>query len=297
MIFLHTIKKYISAGQVLAVIISFISLNYGNQRLWGEIPENKKVSNIKWENGQLSVRLVNSPVKEVLKEIMERCKARIWINDSIDDMLVTAEFQNVPVREAVRIILKDINYAFVYAPGEIREGKISMMTDKDFPVNYSDFRDTHRDSSEATPKRQKPPRVREENTEDKKESLESLIKDALESESAEKREKAVIALARTRDEHAIEAIAKVLMNDTSEEVRLSSIDALFAIGDANVIQPLSAGLKDRKPSVRASALEALADIGGEAAIELVKSAINDEDESVRVLVRELLEELGNENEQ
>jgi HEAT repeat protein len=153
----------------------------------------------------------------------------------------------------------------------------------------------YQDIMEDAHKRHRSPRSRFDNAENEKSSLEALIKDALENESIEKREEAVIALGESRNKNAIAVISKVLMNDPNEEVRLSSVDALLAIGNASVIQPLSVGLRDQKPSVRESAVEALAAIGGEPAKEMIKSAMNDEDESVRVLAQGILEEMDSEN--
>jgi len=118
------------------------------------------------------------------------------------------------------------------------------------------------------------------------------VKDALENEDAGKREDAIVALGESKDKKAIETIAKALVNDPSEDVRLSSIDALLEIGDKSVAEPLSQALKDRDPWVRESAVEALGEVGGESAIEFIKSALNDEDGSVRELAQETLEELN-----
>lgn len=293
--FYDTIKKYISISLAIVVTFLLISTYSGYHILWAGISPGKGVFDIRFENGQLSARLTNSPMKEVLKEIMERSKARIWINDSIDDVLVTVEFQDVPINEGVRKILKDKNYAFVYAPGQIKEGKLSVMNNNESDMSYNSPHESYQDVMGDAHKGHISPRGRFDNAENERSSIEALIKDALENESIEKREEAVIALGESRNKNAIEVISKVLMNDPNEEVRLSSIDALLAIGNASVIQPLSVGLKDQKPSVRESTVEALAAIGGESAMELVKSAMNDEDESVRVLAQEVLEELGNVN--
>ena len=58
---------------------------------------------------------------------MSQSGARIWLNDAIDTT-VTMEFQNAPIREGVLRILKGKNYAFLYAPNEIKEGKLSIIS-------------------------------------------------------------------------------------------------------------------------------------------------------------------------
>ncbi|MEK7805936.1 MAG: HEAT repeat domain-containing protein, partial [Planctomycetota bacterium] len=233
-------------------------------------------------------KLKNSPLEKVLKEIMEQSGARIWLNDAIDTT-VTMEFQNVPVREGVRRILKDKNYAFLYAPNEIKEGKLSIISASKSKETFTKIKEA---PNKKPPQKPVPPTAKKGKTKKEKPPFEVLVKDALENEDAGKREDAIIALGESKDKKAIETIAKALVNDPSEDVRLSSIDALLEIGDKSVAEPLSQALKDRDPWVRESAVEALGEVGGEAAIEFIKSALNDEDGSVRELAQETLDELN-----
>lgn len=280
--------KYIKI--VLFTITAFLILTTAQKhRAFCEnIPPGEEIFDIKFDNGRLSATLKNSPLEKVLKEIMLQSGARIWLNDSVD-MSVTVEFQNLPVREGVRRILKDKNYAFVYAPNEIREGKLSI-------INASKSKEVFTKPREEPPKKvaQKPGHPVEKKGKAKKEkpSFESLTKDALENEDASKREDAIIALGESKDKKAIEVISKALSNDPSEDVRLSSIDALLEIGDKGIVDPLSTALKDVDPWVRESAVEALGEVGGEAAVEYIRSALSDEDGSVRELAQEILDELN-----
>ncbi|MCR4320790.1 MAG: HEAT repeat domain-containing protein [Candidatus Brocadiaceae bacterium] len=279
--FYNTIKKYAQISLVTAVASLPISAINKHQGLFADTPSGEEVFDIKFNNGQLSAKLKNSPLEKTLKEIMSQSGARIWLNDSIDTT-VTIEFQNVSVREGVRRILKDKNYAFLYAPNEIKEGKLSIISaskSKEEPPKKPPPKPVQPVAKKDKPKKEKP-------------SFEDLVKDALENEDAGKREDAIIALGESKDKKAIETIAKALANDPSEDVRLSSIDALLEIGDKSIAEPLSQALKDRDPWVRESAVEALGEVGGESAIEFIKSALNDEDGSVRELAQETLEELN-----
>ncbi len=243
---------------------------------------------IKFNSGQLSVKLKNSPLEKILKEIMSQSGARIWLNDSADGT-VTLEFQNIPIGEGVRRILKDKNYAFVYALHEAKEGKLSIINAGKSKENFAKVKE---EPYKKLPPKPAQPVAKKENTEKEQPSFESLVQDALENEDAGKREDAIVALGESKDKRAIEVIAKALANDTSEDVRLSAIDALLDIGDKSIVDPLSSALKDRDPWVRESAVEALGEMGGEEAIEFIKSALNDEDGSVRELAQETLDELS-----
>jgi hypothetical protein len=286
--FYNIIRKYAQISLLVTVASLHIFIFNKYQGLFADTPPGEEIFDIKFNNGQLSAKLKNSPLEKVLKEIMEQSGARIWLNDAIDAP-VTMEFQNVPIREGVRRILKDKNYAFLYAPHEIKEGKLSIISAS---KSKEIFTKTKGEPPKKHPQKPVQPTAKKGKGKKEKPPFETLVKDALENEDAGKREDAIIALGESKDKKAIETIAKALVNDPSEDVRLSSIDALLEIGDKSVAEPLSQALKDRDPWVRESAVEALGEVGGEAAVEFIKNALNDEDGSVRELAQETLEELN-----
>jgi len=281
-------KRYAQIALFTIIVSLYIFTINKQQGLFADTPSGEETFEIKFSNGQLSTKLKNSPLEKVLKEIMEQSGARIWLNDAIDTT-VTIEFQNVSVREGVRRILKDKNYAFLYAPNEIKEGKLSIISAS---KSKEIFTKAKEEPPKKPPQKPVPPTAKKGKVKKEPPPFESLVKDALENEDAGKREDAIIALGESKDKKAIETIVKALVNDPSEDVRLSSIDALLEIGDKSIAEPLSQALKDRDPWVRESAVEALGEVGGESAIEFIKSALNDEDGSVRELAQETLEELN-----
>jgi len=249
-----------------------------------DTPKGEEIFEVKFENGQLSVKLKNSPLEKVLKEIMSQSGAKIWLNDSIDTT-ITIEFQNLPIEEGVRKIIKNKNYAFVFAPHGSKDGKLSI-------ISSHKSKETTVKGKDALSKKPVQPAVKKDKPKKERRSFEELVKEALENPNADKREDAIIALGETKDKKAIEVISKALTNDSSEDVRLSCLDALLEIGDKSVVDVVSVALRDKEPWVRESAVEALGELGGEAAIELIKNALNDDDGSVRELAKEILEEQG-----
>jgi HEAT repeat protein len=282
--FYRKVKKYLRMCLYTACVSFFVFNTH--QVLWAKHPVRtfrEEVFYVKFNKGLLSVKLKNSPMKKALEEILKQSRSRMWMNDTIDDV-VTIEFQDVPVREGVRRILKGKNYAFIYSPLHFKEGKLTIVS--------SSRSDEASMPDERMGSRKKPmPAVAKHQKPTEKASFENLMKDALGHEDADKREEAIIALGESKDKRAIEVISKALSNDPSEDVRLSSIDALLEIGDKTVVEPLSSALKDKEPWVRESAVEALASIGGNEAIEFIKSALNDTDSSVRDLAQETLDEM------
>lgn len=284
--FYRRVKKYVYLGLFATLVSLPISLINTDQILRAEILAGEETSGIRFSDGRLSAKLKNSPLKEVLKEIMSQSKSKIWLGD-LSDEAITIEFQDIPIREGIHKILKDKNYAFIYAPREIQEGKLSIMgTTKsdEFFVEEEEMEEPQEIHQQYM-----------ERNDREKVSFESLVKDAMENEDSERREEAIIALGESRDKKAVEVISKALTNDTSEDVRLSAIDALLSIGDGSIIQPLSLAMKDQKPSIRESAIEALGAIGDATAIESIKNALNDQDDAVRELAKEILAEIIGEN--
>src|SRR3990167_6894223 len=233
-------KRYAQIALFTIIVSLYIFTINKQQGLFADTPSGEETFEIKFSSGQLSVKLKNSPLEKVLKEIMEQSGARIWLNDAIDTT-VTTEFQNVPVREGVRRILKDKNYAFLYAPNEIKEGKLSIISAS---KSKEIFTKTKEEPPKKPPQKPVPPAAKKGKVKKESPPFESLVKDALENEDAGKREDAIIALGESKDKKAIETIIKALVNDPSEDVRLSSIDALLEI-DKSIAEPLSQALKDR----------------------------------------------------
>ena len=278
------LKKYISICLLTTI---FLLQNFALNEcrlLRADTPKGEEIFEVKFENGQLSVKLKNSPLEKVLKEIMSQSGAKIWLNDSIDTT-ITIEFQNLPIEEGVRKIIKNKNYAFVFAPHGSKDGKLSI-------ISSHKSKETTVKGKDALSKKPVQPAVKKDKPKKERRSFEELVKEALENPNADKREDAIIALGETKDKKAIEVISKALTNDSSEDVRLSCLDALLEIGDKSVVDVVSVALRDKEPWVRESAVEALGELGGEAAIELIKNALNDDDGSVRELAKEILEEQG-----
>ncbi|MCE7910824.1 MAG: hypothetical protein DCC43_02030 [Candidatus Brocadia sp.] len=287
--FSHCIIRRSKSSLFMAIAaLLLVSTMSGHQMLWAETPAGDDSLDIKYSNGQLSAKLKNSPLEAVLKEIMSQSGARIWLNDSIDGT-ITIEFQSLPIREGVRRILRDKNYAFVFSHNNGKEGKLSIVSASKSKEIFTKGKEEP--SRKLTPKSGLPV-AKKSNAKKEPIAFETLAKDAAESEDPGKREDAIIALGESKDIRAVEILSKALASDPIEDVRLSAIDALLDIGDKNVADVLSVALNDRDPWVRESAVEALGEVGNEAAIEFIKHALNDEDGSVRELAQEILDELN-----
>jgi hypothetical protein len=71
---------------------------------------------IEWSGDRLSVRLHNAPWAVVLQELERRTGVRIRMKGSLTGTLTQA-FDALPLEQGLRRLFRDVNTAFLYAPG------------------------------------------------------------------------------------------------------------------------------------------------------------------------------------
>jgi len=273
-----------SKKKVLLILPVILLTLYTCQLIHTRKSKAQEIFDITFNAGQLSVNLKDAPLEKVLEEIMSQSGAKIWLTDSIDTK-VTIEYNNVPIGEGIRRILRDKNYAFMYDPKEPKEGEISIVKKNKAKEIFSH---PVKKSLENEKKRNK-----KKKDKDPSDSFEMLMKTAIEHENPEDRIDALISLGEIKDKKALTTIIKALENDPNMDVRLSAIDALFDFEDEEIIEPLSkAALNDKDSWVRENAIKELGDIGNDKAKGVLKKALNDEDASVREIANDILEELN-----
>lgn len=143
--FKNSMYHYARIGFLAGTVSLFLSTASMEHNLQADAPAGEEVLDIKFSNGHISAKIRNSPLEKVLKEIMSQSGARIWLSDSIEGT-VTVEFQNIPIGEGVRRILKDKNYAFAYALHETREGKLAIISASKSKEIYTPAKEADRKS-------------------------------------------------------------------------------------------------------------------------------------------------------
>lgn len=259
----------------------------------------------------LSVRVHSAPWEAVLKEIERQTGVMIRVEGPMAGTL-TQEFEALPLEKGLRRLFRDANLLFFYAKGT-KGGPAGGTLTRVWVFPKEGI---------ATEERQVRPPPSGPATGGKQDDLGSLVKNALESEEAEEREKALTALGdfkdprimgaliealrdadaevrdsavdtlgQMKDERAIEPLSRALLEDPSEDVRESAADALGLVRHPRGVEALSKALGDPSASVRESAAESLGIIGGKDAIEVLRRAARDEDEDVREAAAAALRQL------
>lgn len=114
-----------------------------------------------------------------------------------------------------------------------------------------------------------------------------------EAENEDVRRAALNALARIRDEKALEGILS-LLEDSDPRFRSAPIEALAIIDDERALKAILSLLGDRNPGVRVAVVQALARIGGERALAGTVSRLADRDPDVRVATVRAMARFGGE---
>jgi HEAT repeat protein len=196
---------------------------------------------IRVEEGVVTVKIAGASLEEVLNEIRAQSRIRLVLHGSRPET-ISAEFQAVPLDEALRRLIK-ANFLLLYSP----DGQLV----------------------EVWVLRQPGERI----LAGERESLDSLIGELQRGEPAQ-RSRAALALGEFKNKQALAPVMGALEGDDAPEVRQAAISALEDLGGQQAIAALAAAVSgDSDDLVRLSAVEALAKLGGPEAIEPLTRAL------------------------
>jgi HEAT repeat protein len=200
------------------------------------------------EEGVVTVKIAGASLEEVLKEIRAQSRIRLVLHGSRPET-ISAEFQAVPLDEALRRLIK-ANFLLLYSPdGQLEQVVIVSLRPSAAPESGERILAGER------------------------ESLDSLIGELQTGEPAQ-RWRAALALGDFKNEQALAPVMEALEGDDAPEVRQAAISALEDLGGQQAIAALAAAVSgDSDDSVRLSAVRALAKLGGPEAVEPLTRAL------------------------
>ena len=233
---------------------------------------------IRVEEGVVTVNIAGASLEEVLNEIRAQSRIRLVLHGSRPDT-ISAEFQAVPLDEALRRLIK-ANFLLLYSPdGQLVEVWVLREPGERILAGES-------------------------------ESLDSLIGELQRGEPAQ-RWRAALALGEFKNEQAlapvigalegdeapevrqaaISALAAAVSGDSDDFVRLSAVRALAKLGGPEAVEPLTRALRaDAEFLVRYEALVNLAELGGERVRGSLLQALDDPEEFIREKAAEILQQ-------
>lgn len=235
---------------------------------------------------QLSVDLVDAPLREVLREIAHKIDAKVSISDDVPDQPITLQLKGVGVTEAIKQILRETNYVLIY---------------KDSPTPVNQDRQTAHTSEAEIAEIRVLPKSTEEETADQTPSLKTLEPGDRTAELEEWKKQALTAL-NPQDrikalkqflEHADPAehnpVLIAALEDKAPEVRKFALNSMSDSTNP-LFEPISqTALNDESPELRTAALDVLVSRYGANAIPVLEQALTDPDTEVQQTAKSRLE--------
>ncbi|MGX9728075.1 MAG: HEAT repeat domain-containing protein [Candidatus Electronema sp. VV] len=249
------------------------------------------------ENGLLTMKARNMPLREILQQIASQAKVEIVVQGGTEQA-VSADFTRTALEEALRRLTQDFNSVFLYGPKQMKKvllyaknapsgGKAEVQQEIFAPGGaVAAASPSLPDRAPVRSTEAAPPSPAEENdAEAEQESLAELIK----SDDPALREEAVGMLVELEDGSGLSQLAEMLLRDEDSGIRQLIAEALGSAGDRKAVPALGKALEDKDAEVRSMAVYSLGQLGGEEAMALIKKAQRDKKQAVREAAADALE--------
>ena len=228
---------------------------------------------VKFQNGLISMNVVNYPLRNVLDEIIKQTGLKITIFGPLEEK-ISARLDNLSVDKALsKIIANKANFVFYYTQKVVEDSSpvVQLAEVKVYPQSKGGYAVASETTPQAKPIKsiptkkaeipqvsKYPERIGEGMDRDK---MGEELLGALKSQNGEVRESAAYALAEIGDKKAVEPLIESL-DDENSWVRESAVRALGKLRDEEAIGPIMKLLNDEDVDVRESASEVLKQMTG-----------------------------------
>ena len=252
--------------RILVIFIASLLLVASADAASTSLAKSKPV--IGFEQGRLSVKAVDVPLKDLLTEIERRSGIVIDLKDpKAAANSSTVDVKNLFPVLAFREILQDLNFAFFYSG--TRLARVLILPPKDQPRNAR--------SELINPNRMSRQFVRTEIVLIEPAAVPTLPGENSKDSGVTAKLDAIEAMADYDDPKSIAALGEAL-KDQNRKVKEAALQVLADKKGANVTEVLRRGLIDADPEFRIEVLEALADRGD---LDSLRQALADRNRDVR----------------
>lgn len=241
----------------------------------------------------LSAKIENAPLGEVLKELARQAHLEVYLRGSSAEEKVSARFDNLPLEEGIKRLLKGKDYTLTYdrtMPASSRVAEIRVISNGSGPITKIS------DEAASVPTAKDPTGERPKSLEEK--SIEELVREALQAPDPAARTAALKALVGREEEAKTLPTAVSALRDQDPQVRGAALEVLQGINATTATEPLvEMALKDASPQLRLEALEELVGRSEpQAALDYLKQALEDGDPQIRSRAQDLFQEIAEDEE-
>lgn len=242
-------------------------------------PPRSKPPQVEFQNGRLSVKATNVPLKELLSEMQKKSGIVVELKDTkAAERRFSIDLKSVLPARAFEEVLRDLNYAFLYSGNRLSQVlilppgvEISQSQVEKGPQPTKRFEGRLDRAEKGTIKAEREQKALKQKT------VDSRVQSKL---------AAIAELENSDDPKSIAALGDMLA-DTSTEVKEAALSALTDKEDVLATQMIRRGLNDRIPEFRIEVLEALAERKD---TESLRRGMADSNRDVRERAAELLEQ-------
>ena len=269
-------KKHSDPLALMKILVAFLTFMVvaGVKSASASSPANTPL--VRFENGRMSVKARDVPLKNLLGEIQEKSGIVIELKDpTAAERRSFIDFKNLLPALAFRTILRGLNFAFFYS--EKRLARVLILSSGNrIAKSKSGLMNPNRFGRQVPRAGHAPTRSGAKPKLTGKNSKDSHIAAQLD---------AIEAMQDSDDPKSIAALGDALA-DQDLEVKEAALQVLADKKGAKVTQMLRRGLSDADPEFRIEVLEALADRGDQ---DSLRKALADPNQDVRDTAADLLE--------
>ena len=242
---------------------------------------------VKFFDGRLSIRAVNTPLRDLVQEITKKSGIVIELRDAkAADKRITVDLVNLPPALALEEILRGFSFGLRYN-NSAQVSQAVVLSPVVAPPQVAQSKPTPSRPERATSPSVPGPDFEALLNRNRDEGIQ-VISQALKGNDRRVKLRAVDVLESfgSADDPQIIRLLGEALADSDKAVKKSALEALTDKQGAAVIPVLAAGLKDPDPSIRVEVLDALSEKGE---LQLVRNALSDPHRDVREKAQELLE--------
>jgi len=219
---------------------------------------------IKIRGDLLTTSVAGAPLQSVLEAIARESGVKILIFAPTEER-ITVEFREVPLDVALRRLVREKNYVFIYSRSRPRA---------DAGARSQRLKEVHVYPGPAEAIARPEPTAAPDASRATSPAVEGLARVLLEAEPRVLRKRAAGALGTMRDQLATDALRRALAQDDDASVREAAARSLGKTWDEDAVAPLaSAVVDDPDAFVREAAATGLGETWSEAAVEPLARAL------------------------
>lgn len=235
---------------------------------------------------QLSVDLVEAPLRAVLRELARKLDAKVSIADDVPDQPISLQLNAVGVTEVLKQVLRETNYVLIYKDSPT-PAKQNQHPGDASAAEIAEIRILPKSDTEETADKTPPLKTLEPT--DQTAELAEWKKQALTAEKAEDRLAALKQFLEHADPSEHNELLIAALEDKSPDVRKLALGSM-SDSTSPLFEPISkAALNDENPQIRTAALDVLISRYGAEAIPVLEQALTDPDVDVQQIAKSSLE--------